>query len=212
MAKKDVSAIVSGMGMALSILQSLADKAKKKGCTDEDLHRLATPEGEAILEKIADLIAESRNLDKGVFSLFVDYSRLLDEMIKDNKFDRINPYIAEKNFPINKRPNGELDMKVFSAEDLVGQIRWVSSDEALQALEKMGYRPAELPEGLAYAKVNPDKQRLYAIGLLGSIWHPWPTPRLVPVLWGDNTGRLLSLNRFMDGWRSCDRFLAVRKS
>ena len=58
---KDISAIMSGMGVGISILDSLVKKVKKRGLTDEDIHKLAMPEGDELLEKFADLIAESSN-------------------------------------------------------------------------------------------------------------------------------------------------------
>src|SRR3989344_6526933 len=46
--------------------------------------------------------------------LFVDYTRPLANMIKeDGRFDWVNSDITEKHFPITKRPNGEVEMKVF---------------------------------------------------------------------------------------------------
>lgn len=56
MAKKDVSAIVSGMGVGMSIIQGLDKKIRDKGGTDEDVHILATPAGEKYLDELADLV------------------------------------------------------------------------------------------------------------------------------------------------------------
>lgn len=59
MPKQDVSAIVSGAGLAASIWTALDRAVRKAGGTDHDIHRLATPDGEETLGKIAVLIASS---------------------------------------------------------------------------------------------------------------------------------------------------------
>jgi len=145
---------------------------------------------------------------KGVVRLFVDYTRSLAEMLKDGRFDSVNSDITENHFPITKRPNGEVEMKLFHFN------RAMDSDEAIKEMDKEGYRPAELPEGLAYAKANPDEQRRYPIALLGSVWQDWGGDRsvpYVPCLCGDGGGRVLHLGWFEGGWSSLCRFLAVRK-
>ena len=38
MGKKNVSAIISGMGVALAIVQALGAKSEEKGGTDKDIH------------------------------------------------------------------------------------------------------------------------------------------------------------------------------
>jgi hypothetical protein len=56
MAKKDVSAVVSGMGVAMSVITALVAKVRELGGSDEDIHRLATPEGENLLSGMAEVI------------------------------------------------------------------------------------------------------------------------------------------------------------
>jgi hypothetical protein len=54
---KHTSAIISGMGVGMSILQALVEKGRRRGITDDDFHRLATPEGDATLAKMLDAMA-----------------------------------------------------------------------------------------------------------------------------------------------------------
>ncbi|MBI4993502.1 hypothetical protein HZC33_00880 [Candidatus Wolfebacteria bacterium] len=58
MAKKDVSKLISAMGVLMTIITALVAAVKRKGGMDEDIYRLATPEGEGLIEKIAELIAQ----------------------------------------------------------------------------------------------------------------------------------------------------------
>ncbi|MDP3999668.1 MAG: hypothetical protein Q8P76_03705, partial [bacterium] len=130
----------------------------------------------------------------------------------DGRFDWVNPDITEKNFPVNRRENGEVEMKVFTTQDLVGETRNVTSEEVIQSLKNKGYIEAELPEGLAYVKANPDEQRKYPIAILGSVWRDWGSGRVVPYLVGDGGRRSLDLYWYDIEWFSDFRFLAVRKS
>ncbi len=146
-----------------------------------------------------------KKLADGIARLFVDYTRPFADMIRDGKYGWVNSDITEKHFPINQRQNGEVEMKVFHFNRVMG------SDEAIREIDKEGYRPAELPEGLAYAKANPDEQRKYPIAILGSVWHYWRGHRHVPCLDRWHDGRGLVLGWFGDDWDVCCRFLAVRK-
>lgn len=59
MAKKQ-NLLVRGMGLALSLMTGLSKAVERKGGSDEDLHILATPEGEGLLDQIASLIVAAR--------------------------------------------------------------------------------------------------------------------------------------------------------
>ena len=59
MPKQNISSIVRGAGLAAGIWVALDKAVRKRGGTDEDLHRLATNEGEKLIGKIADLIVEA---------------------------------------------------------------------------------------------------------------------------------------------------------
>lgn len=202
MAKKDVSAIESGMGVGMAILTSLLAKARKWGLPEGTIHRLATPEGEALLDQMVQVLAFAVGEAN---RLFVDYTQPLADLIKDCKFDWVNDNITEKHFLIIKHSNGEVEMKLFHFN------RTISSDQAIQEMDKEGYRPAELPELLAYAKNNPDEQRKYPIVILGSVWRRFGDRR-VPYLYSDSDKRDLNLYWYDNDWDSYYRFLAVRKS
>lgn len=62
MSKKNVSALVGGMGVAMTIITNLVQKAREKNFTDEDLHRLATPEGDLMLDCFIELMVVDREL------------------------------------------------------------------------------------------------------------------------------------------------------
>ena len=206
MAKKDVSAIVSGMGVGLSIRNSFVEKARKRGLGDEVIHRLATPEGDEILDKFVDLVAEADGKTGSSFKVTVDYSKTLEQMIADGKYDWKNSDIKAKNFPLNGQGTTAVNI------ELVHFNRNIESDTALAELDKMGLRPATLPELLAFGAKYPDKQREFPIVALGSVWRSLNGDRYVACLCCDGSKRFLRLFWLEDGWAAFCRFAAVRKS
>lgn len=77
--KKEVEAIVSGMGVFMAIISSLVELVKKFGGTMESIYRLATPEGLKTLEAVARLIATSAVEIKNEFlNLISTHSLILD--------------------------------------------------------------------------------------------------------------------------------------
>ncbi len=168
--------------------------------------------GKTAVSAAGKAIKKAKSSAEGMFRVFVSYTQPLSDLIKSAEFNWVNSDITEKHFPINQRPNGAVEMKVFTVQDLVGATRSVTSKEVIQEMDNRGYRPAELPELLAFAMTNPDEQRKYPIVSLGSIWQDWLGDQGVPYLWGGGFGRSLYLGWFDDGWDSRYRFLAVRKS
>ena len=68
--KKDVSILVSALGVLMGIITALVAAVKKKGGSDQDFYRLVTPEGENLIEKIADMIVRAGRKAKCAFPIF----------------------------------------------------------------------------------------------------------------------------------------------
>ena len=64
MAKKNVPAIVSALGVLTAIITSLVAAVRKHGGDAEDIHRLATPDGELLLDEFARRIVEAGRIVK----------------------------------------------------------------------------------------------------------------------------------------------------
>lgn len=205
MAKKDVSAVVSGMGLAMSIVTALVEKARKLGCSDEDIHRLATPDGETVLEKMAELMVQAKKAVENIFRLLVNYDLKVEAMVKEGKYDWKNNDINAKNFPTERAGQCEIELKLFHFN------KAMTSEDVIKEMDKQGYRPAELSELLALGAKHPDEQRKYPIIALGSVWRYWYGSRGVAYLRLDDSGRELRLYCFDDGWHEDCRFAAVRK-
>ena len=204
---KSISSIISGAGWLASFADNLIKTARERGVPDEDIHRLAadTKEGKVLISKIVDIFAEVGQKAKDVFRVLVDYCRSLEDMIAIGKYDHVNSDINAKHFPIAK--HGREDVAI----EPVHFNRGISSDNALRELDKMGFRPATLPELLAFGEKYPDVQRRFPIVALGSVWRSLDGGRCVPYLWGVSHGRGLDLGWFEGGWDAGYRFAAVRK-
>lgn len=81
--RKEVEAIVSGMGVFTSIISNLVELVKKFGGTMEYIYRLATPEGNETLEAIARVIVGGVDRVRSEFfnliSISGNESLILDE-------------------------------------------------------------------------------------------------------------------------------------
>ena len=206
MAKKDVSAMVSGAGLITAIFTDLVQAVRARGGSDEDIHRLATPDGKHLVEKFADLIVGVAKKAGDLLTVTVDYSRSLAQMIAAGKYDWVNDDITEKHFPM--KGNGKVELNL----ELAHFNKYISSDDAIAELKKRGLRPATLWELLAFGAKFPETQREFPIVALGSVWRDLDGDRNVPYLWGHADERSLGLCWYDHDWSDNYRFLASRES
>jgi len=207
--KKDTSVIVSALGVLMSIITALVSAVRKQGGTDADIYRLATPEGESLIEKIAALIVQAgkpiEQLAENCYKVLVDYGQTLQQMIANGKYDYANSDITSGNFPMTGNGKQEVVVK------LVHFGRDMASDAVLKEFEARGLRAATLPELLAFGATYPEKQRKFPIVALGSVWRDRDGDRRVPCLGRSGSERELDLSWADYGWSDYCRFAAVRK-
>ena len=197
------SSLISGMGIALSLVQGFVEAVKKAGGSDEDLHRLVTEEGKPVLAKVAELIV---GVVRQSFKVVVDYGRDLGQMIAGGKYDWVNENITRENFPTTGQGKQEREVVLFHFN------RFISSDDVIKEMASAGYRPAMLEELLALGETQPELQRQFPIVALGSVWRVSGGFREVPYLDGCGAGRYLGLRCFGGGWCGGCRFAAVRNA
>ncbi len=172
---------------------------------------LTFEEAQAIIGRKGPLVAEirdvfaKRRLNTTPFTVTVDYTQTVEEMVQAGKYDWKNSDISSKNFPVKRREPGKVEVH------LIHFNRAISSDDAIKELDRMGFRLAELPELLALGAQHPDEQKKYPIIALGSVWQDPGGDRDVPYLVRNDSGRGLSLGWFEGGWGEDYRFAAVRK-
>lgn len=140
-----------------------------------------------------------------IYSVSVDYGMSVEELIKLGLYDWANSDITSKHFPTQRTGKQEVVI------ELIHFNRSIGSEEALRELDKMGYRPAELHELLAFGAKYPNIQREFPVIALGSVWQCPLGRRRVPFLYWGGSGRELRLRWFGDDWHVRCRFAAVRK-
>lgn len=86
MGKKNVSGIVSGAGLVAAVWTLIDKKVRERGGSDEDIHRLGTPDGEVMIGHLADELVASGKPDTSAappstYTVTVDYGLTLEQMI-----------------------------------------------------------------------------------------------------------------------------------
>lgn len=140
------------------------------------------------------------------YPLSVDYEMSVESAVRLGQYDKVDGEITTKNFPTER--TGETDVMV----ELI-HFNVVSSNDVLEKLDEMFYRPAELRELLAFGRKYPDVQREFPIVALGSVLRRWLRRSLVSCLLGSSSSRILCLDWYgVMNWGKLSRFAAVRKS
>ncbi|HEY4715179.1 MAG TPA: hypothetical protein VIH31_01605 [Candidatus Paceibacterota bacterium] len=149
---------------------------------------------------------EPKSSGRKAFELEVDGTKILEQLIADGKYDWKNPDIKEKNFPIKDKTKRMATIELFHfGFD-------ISSESAVKAMEKEGFRPATIEELLALGAKHPELQKEFPIIALGSVWKNFDGYRGVPELYWDDSERDLRLNDWAGGWRGRYRFAGVRNN
>ena len=139
------------------------------------------------------------------YPVTIDYGMSLADMIEAGHYDWTNSDITAEHFPIKGRGKAEVKL------ELVHFDRAVSTDEALEELDKQGLRPAKIEELLAFGAAYPEIQHEFPVICLGSVWSDRDDGRSVPDLGRRGSRRRLYLDWVALDWPDYCRFLAVRK-
>ena len=142
---------------------------------------------------------------KDSYLVSVDYGRSVEDGVKSGRYDYTDPNITSINLATERKGTSEVVI------DLIRFNYYISTDKALSELDRMGYRPAELRELLAFGEKYPEVQRKFPIIALGSAWWRRDGVRRVPCLYGSGSRRDLYLHWVEYGWGLFYRFAAVRK-
>lgn len=194
MARKGVHALVSGMGAACSIMETLVREARDCGVPDEAIHNLTTEEGRKIIRGWVQSL-------KGV----VQSALTLAERITACKLDWFDKDILKwRREDTPPTTLGETDVIHFGCD--------ISNGQALAEVDRRGYRPGNIEELLDRGTKNPTEQCQYPIIALGSVFvRPSAGSRFSPCLVGGDAKRGLDLRRRDVDWGGRCRFLVVRK-
>lgn len=190
---------------AYLILQSLLEKVKKRGYSEDEILRVASAQGDGLLEKFADVMAEAARKPRDLFPVTVNYDLSVEQAIDAGNYQAVHADITSTNFPSARSGQAQLDVVLVRFEHRM------RSEDVVQELDKEGLRPAKLPEFLAFGAKYPDVQRKFSIAGLGSAWKDRKGYGNVPCLYEASEGRYLDLHWWDDGWYSYTRFAAIHK-
>lgn len=149
-------------------------------------------------------IKASAQIDN-TYHLSVDYGRSVKEGVKAGRYNSADSDINSNNFQTNRNGIANIEVK------LVHFNQRINITEVLREFERMGYRPADLHELLAFGEKYQEAQRDFPILALGSIWRDNINYFHVPCIYGDGWGRFLGTCWVGCNWDEPNRFAAVRK-
>lgn len=165
------------------------------------LREALTPNG----REVAGLSAEALVKAGNAYPVVVNYGMSVEDAVKLGHYDWANGNITSKNFPTKRTGAAEIVV------ELIHFGRYILTKDVLKELDKMGYRPADLHELLAFGEKYPEVQREFPIAALGSVWQNRSGDRSVSCLGRDDSRRGLRLHWLGNVWLVICRFAAVRK-
>jgi hypothetical protein len=164
-----------------------------------------TQNGESLTRILREALMPNDKLAGNSYPVTVNYDLSVEDAVEAGKYDWSNSDVSTKHFPSKRKGTAEAEII------LVHFNREIESDEAIRELDKMGLRPAELSDGLAFGAKYPDVQREFPVVILGSVWQSPLGGRRCAYLVRDSGKRYLDLRWLDYGWDSGYRFAALRK-
>ena len=155
--------------------------------------------------EVVNPVAPSILLDD-TYRFTVNRDQRFKAVVKAGKYDRVNAAITEAHFPLTGSGTTEQE------GILVHFNRYISPNDALTELDRLGLRAPDCQELCAFGAEHPNVQRKFPIVELASVWANRGGDRYVADLWGNADGRDLDLVGVAYGWDGHCRFLAFRKS
>jgi hypothetical protein len=139
-----------------------------------------------------------------VFTVPVDYSQSLGQMIRAGEYDEINSDMNSRNFRLEGAGFREVELTLVQFSRLMAPL------ELAMLMERRGYRPATIEELLALGKAAGELQKTIPVVALGS-GLVRKNRRYVPCLGGTASIRNLTLVVIYRRWSNCYRFLFVKR-
>lgn len=202
--KAEKSVIVAGAGFLAGFAIDFMKEIKAQGGGDEDFHRLTTDAGRATLKEMAALAVRHRQTSPDVYSVTVDYSKSIADMVALGRYDWKNSDVNDKNFRAVGSGIVAYDLT------LVHLNRNATDEEVITEIARRGLEPAGLSHLLAFGEKYPDIQRQFPIVEMRDSCRNFGS-RAVAYLYEYVGERDLNLYDLGGRWHSRCRFLAVRK-
>lgn len=179
-------------------------KLEAAGLTGELAQKVIESRGNALAKDVVGLIRGPQP-DCPSYSITVDYSQTVEQLVRIGRYDWADDGINSPNFPSREKGQAQIDISLLNFDHSI------SSEDVIKAMGAQGLRPATLKELLALGTAFPDLQRQNPIVALGST-RRYPYGYVYVPYLGRNDGyRRLDLRWFGGGWLPNWRFAAVRK-
>lgn len=140
------------------------------------------------------------------YPVTVDYDFLIGEAVTGGKYERVDPDFSTSDLWTWRKGTANILI------ELLHFNRAVSASQAFSELDKMGCRPVEIHELLAFGKKYPEIQLEFPVVALGSVLRR-SEGYCAPYLGDISSKRVLGVNGVTGFWtfnETC-RFAAVRK-
>lgn len=146
----------------------------------------------------------------------VDYAIPIEDLVRRGGYDHPDNNITTEHFPTKHAGKVEIVIEFLrfnsNITSFFGDAKIISSEDVINEMDKMGLRPAEARELLAFGeKVRDDKRELDIVAL-GSDWNPWYShSQVVCIGTTDDAKRIAVLLPPDKDWDDRWWFAAVRK-
>lgn len=190
-------------------VEDAAERALKESGLDKDkdgIQQLISRGGEFQ----ADIVASIKKLAKTNICrlLKIADGRTTEELVRDGKYDYVNPDINYKNFPARARKEKSVKIEFIEGKDFDHDP---TSEEVLAEAKRRGLERPVYEDGLYFGVEHPEVQREAPAVFLHEPWRDSVGNLRVVFLWSGVGYRELLLGCFTSRWlRSC-RFAFVRK-
>ena len=204
--------LVSGMGLAMSIVQGLMKYATEKGLSHIDIQWLARqhdPAVCAVLEKMTEKMVGVLEIELAkigrVFNIIRGGKRTTEEVVRATTHTFVNGNINSANFPLTRAAEEGWELEAFQVAD------WdhdPSSEEILQELKTRKLERPTYEDALKFDEEHTDKKGTFVF-----LHRPWLGPDGLPdvlVVRRDEADRGLYLNWFAGRWYRGCWFVGVR--
>jgi len=136
------------------------------------------------------------------FSVAINYSESLRQMIEAGSYDEVSKDISPRNFYLQSVGHRTVELTLIQFGGAMSPL------EMIERMKEQGFRPATIEELLAIGREEPDLQRIIPIVALGSSRRV-KDARWFPCLGGNQAKRMLSLTIVYRRWSIYHRFAFV---
>lgn len=114
------------------------------------------------------------------FTVKVDYSKSLEEMVNAGHYYKVDPGITGENFPLGGKGKVEVEITLIHWDEDEIDLYYMDDEEIIEEMGKLGLKPCKIEHLLSLGAQHPDLQKEYPIVCLGSSCSCCRTPSLVP--------------------------------